>query len=129
MINCCNLGRTLALAVVAFILSVGSLQAQNQPKCDLSKCSPEERAECAKRCNASSSLATLTSFLFDADKAKCQPAQCQKATTTASAKLVATETKIATDYGSDIQATTDELTPKSTKKSCQATCNKVKASL
>lgn len=136
MINCCDLCKTLVLTFAALLLSMGSLQAQTQPKCDLSKCSPEKRAECAKRCAASAALAasfSLTDFFFaDAktSKTNCQPANCNPAACkkTATAKLVATETKTATNYGDNIEENNTASKAKTTKKSCAAKCKKASAS-
>lgn len=119
----------MVLTFVALVLSMGSLQAQTQPKCDLSKCSPEERAACAKIC-ASKSLATtagLTDFLFEAKETKtasCNPAACTK-TKNATAKLVSTETKAAPTYANSLETATEA--PK--KKCCATKCTKKKTSL
>ena len=110
---------------------MGSLQAQTQPNCDLSKCSPAERAECAKKCATSTTaMASLTSFLFaesNTEKANCKPAACQKKNTTAVAKLVATETKPAPVYSNSLA--TEKLTTKQSKKCCAIKCDKTKTSL
>jgi len=82
MKSCCNFCSMLVLTFLTMMLSMGSLQAQTQPNCDLSKCSPAERAACAKKCATSTSaMASLTSFLFaerNTEKANCKPAACQK---------------------------------------------------
>jgi len=121
----------LVLTFFALILSVGSVQAQTPPNCDLSKCSPEEKAECAKKCATSTSAtASLTSFLFAeaaTKKTNCNPAACQKKTTEATAKLVATETKPAPVYSNSLE--TEKLSPSNPKKSCATKCSKAKTSL
>jgi len=123
----------MVLTFFALLLSTGSLQAQTQANCDLSKCSPEERAACAKRC-ASTSLATtvgLTDFLFEAKetkKANYNPAACTK-TKGATAKLVSTETESAPVYANSLETVVEELTSTEKKKSCAAKCSKTKTSL
>lgn len=121
----------LVLTFFAMMLSMGSLQAQTQPNCDLSKCSPKEKAECAKKCASSTSAtASLTSFLFaekNTEKANCNPAACQKRSTTAVAKLVSTETKPAPVYSNSLA--TEELTATNPKKCCASKCSKAKTSL
>ncbi len=123
----------MVLVFFALVLSMGGLQAQTQPKCDLSKCSPEERAACAKIC-ASKSLATsvgLTDFLFEAKETKktnCNPAACAK-TTGATAKLVSTETKPAPVYSNSLETMVEGLTSTEKKKNCAAKCSKAKTSL
>jgi len=124
----------MVLTFFALLLSTGSLQAQTQPNCDLSKCSPEERVACAKRCAKTSSLATtasLTDFLFASEetkKANCKPAACAK-TKGATAKLVATETTPAPVYSNSLETVVEELTNTEKKQSCAAKCSKKKASL
>ena len=121
----------LVLTFLTLMLSMGSLQAQAQPKCDLSKCSPAERAECAKRCATSATaVANLTSFLFaevPTKKANCNPAACQKKTKVAVAKLVSTESKPAPVYSNSLE--TEEPTALNPKKCCATKCNKAKTSL
>jgi len=110
---------------------MGSLQAQTKPNCDVSKCSPAEKAECAKKCaSATSAMASLTSLLFDEknkEKANCKPAACQKKETTAVAKLVATETKPAPVYSNSLA--TEEVSATNPKKCCASKCSKAKTSL
>ena len=129
---CCDLCSKLLLPLLALLLSMGSLQAQSQP-CDISKCSPEERAECAKRCaSASTSIASLTSFLFaasDTEKAKCQPTACKKVNVTATAKLVATETVEAPNYSNNLEAKVEKVESTKKKKCCVTSCSKGKTSL
>ncbi len=121
----------LVLTFLTMMLSMGSLQAQTQPNCDLSKCSPEEKAECAKKCATSNSaMASLTGFLFaekNAEKANCNPAACQKRPTVAAAKLVSTETKPAPVYSNSLAA--EEVATKNPKKCCAIKCDKTKTSL
>lgn len=121
----------LVLTFFAMVLSMGSLQAQTQPNCDLSKCSPAERAECAKKCaTATSSMASLTSFLFaesNTEKANCKPAACQKKNSSVTAKLVSTETKPAPVYSNSLKA--EKLTTTNPKKCCAVKCDKAKTSL
>ena len=124
----------LVLTFLALVLSMGSLQAQTQPNCDLSKCSPEERAACAKRCATTSALATtagLTNFLFDTKEEKkpnCNPVACAK-TTGATTKLVATETKPAPVYSNSLETVIEDLTSTEKKKRCTVKCSKAKTSL
>jgi len=123
----------MVLTFFALLLSMGSLQAQTQPNCDLTKCSPEERAACAKRC-ATTSLATtasLTDFLFGAketQKTNCNPAACAK-TKSATAKLVSTATTPAPVYSNSLETVVEELTSTEKKKSCALKCSKAKTSL
>ncbi len=133
MKSCCNFCSMMILTFFAFLLSMGSLQAQTQPNCDLSKCSPEERAACAKRC-ATSALATtasLTNFLFDTEEVKktnCNPAACAK-TKAATAKLVSTETKLAPVYSNSLETVIEDLTSTEKQKCCAVKCSKEKTSL
>lgn len=123
----------MVLTFFALLLSVGSLQAQTKPNCDLTKCSPEERAACAKRC-ASTAMATtagLTDLLFAAttsEKPACKPAACAKAKT-ATAKLVSTETKTAPTYTNSLDATVEKSTDTDKQKNCAMKCSKKKTSL
>jgi len=121
----------LVLTFLTTMLSMGSLQAQTQPNCDLSKCSPEEKAACAKKCASSTSaMASLTSLLFaeeKTEKANCNPAACQKKTTTAVAKLVSTETKLAPVYSNSLAK--EKGTATNPKKNCASKCSKAKTSL
>ena len=124
----------LVLTFFALLLSVGSLQAQTQPNCDLSKCTPEERAACAKRCAAKTSLATtvgLTDFLFETKatkKANCNPAACAKKEG-ATAKLVSTETNVAPTYASSLETVAEKPTSTEKKKCAVTKCSKKKTSL
>ena len=133
MKTCCDFCSTMVLVFFTLLLSMGSLQAQTQPNCDLSKCSPEERAACAKIC-AKKSLATtvgLTDFLFgtkETPKLNCQPAACAK-TNGATAKLVSTETKIAPVYSNSLETVVEELTSTEKKKCCATKCTKAKTRL
>jgi len=133
MKTCCDFCSMLVLTFFALLLSMGSLQAQTQANCDLSKCSPEERAACAKRCIANSlgTATSLTDFLFEAKETKrtnCNPAACAKAKG-ATAKLVSTETKPAPVYSNSLETAVEELTS-TKKKKCDVTkCRKAKASL
>ena len=103
----------LLLTFLTLMLSMGSLQAQTPPNCDLTKCSPEEKAECAKKCvTATTAMASLTDFLFaekNTEKTSCNPAACQKKATVATAKLVSTETEPAPVYSNSL-ATEEEKT-------------------
>ena len=129
---CCDLCSKLLLPLLVLMLSMGSLQAQSQANCEVSKCSPKERAECAKRCAAATSMASLTSFLFavsDTEKANCQPTACKKVTATATAKLVSTETVEAPNYSNNLEANLEKATSPKKKKCCATSCSKAKTSL
>lgn len=123
----------MVLTLFALVVSMGSLQAQTQPNCDLSKCSPEERAACAKKCATKSlvTTASLTNFLFASEetpKANCNPAACAK-TKGATAKLVATETTPAPVYSNSLETVVEDLTSTEKKKCCAIKCSKAKTSL
>lgn len=121
----------LMLTFFTLMLSAGSLQAQIPPNCDLTKCSPEEKAECAKKCvTATTAMASLTDFLFaekNTEKTSCNPAACQKKTTLATAKLVSTQTEFAPVYSNNL-ATEEEKTT-NPKKRCTIKCCETKTSL
>ena len=133
MKTCCNFCSMMVLTFFALMLSMGSLQAQTQANCDLTKCSPEERAACAKRCasTASATTASLTDFLFastTSEKPTCNPVACAK-TTGAMAKLVSTETKTAPTYTNSLDEVVEQLTETDKKKNYAMKCNKKKTSL
>lgn len=121
------------VAFFALLLSMGTLQAQTPADCDLSKCSPEEREACAKRCATSASTTTsLVDMLlvgFQVEKPNCNPANCKKQGTTATAKLVSTEVKSTPTYGSDVVEETANATITEKKKGCATRCSKSKTSL
>ena len=121
----------LILTFFTLMLSAGSLQAQTPPNCDLTKCSPEEKAECAKKCvTATTAMASLTDFLFaekNTEKTSCNPAACQKKKTVATAKLVSTQTESAPVYSNSLE--TEKIANSNSKNGCAIKCGETKTSL
>lgn len=134
---CCNFCSKWLMVVFTLMLAFGSLQAQSQPSCDLSKCSPAERALCAQKCSGSATLSTSLLGLLGinpvAQKAncnpvKCNPADCEKVNT-AGAKLVATQVSKAPNYSNSLETTTTSEASVGKKKCDALKCSKAKASL
>ncbi|MEM1124151.1 MAG: hypothetical protein AAGJ18_27185, partial [Bacteroidota bacterium] len=137
--NYCKHYFRFLLPMMVLFLSFGTLQAQTTQKCDLSKCKPEERAACAKKCTQTSdfSMASLVNLLFEPEanpstKTNCQPAACRKKSTE-SAQLVSTTSNDAASYGNNLAepvATSESALPK--KPCCKkstTTCSKKTTSL
>jgi hypothetical protein len=128
---------------VALFLSMGTLQAQTQPNCDLSKCSPEERAACAKKCMSASTASLLSMFLSvpvaqltdekpaNCKPSNCKPTNCRKKAASSEAKLVSTTTKTAATYSNSLEkAIESAITPTPTKKKCvPSNCSKKSTTL
>lgn len=140
MNDCCNFYGKFLLAAFALFLSLGSLQAQTQPNCDLSKCSPEERALCAKICaGANATTASLLNVLSPTTTvakanckptANCKPSDCKKtATTEATAQLVSSEIQTAPNYSNSLETKSVNNPKTEKKKYCASKCSKAKASL
>lgn len=137
MNDCCNFYAKFLLVAFTLMFSLGNLQAQSQPNCDLSKCSPAERALCAKICastnSATANLLNVFSVETVAAKTNCNPANCQpsdcKKTDASSAKLVSAEIKTAPDYSSNLATNSVKTATTEKKKCCALKCNKTKTSL
>ncbi|MEM6321997.1 MAG: hypothetical protein AAF960_30335 [Bacteroidota bacterium] len=137
--NYCKRYLKFLLPMVVLFLSFGTLQAQTTQKCDLSKCAPEERAACAKKCARTSdfSMTSLVSLLFESKaetstQTNCQPAACQKKSAE-SAQLVSSTSNDAASYGNSLAepvAASESAVPK--KPCCKkgtTTCDKKMTSL